>query len=249
MAFPRSADEDSPDGVTIVGRHGAGPALNQINAVHSMAVDAVREILYFADSENHRVMKWNFDDEGLELVAGTGVMNSDKASFNLPLGITIDEATGELYVVDSRNHRVQKFPLNSREGITVAAGKGEGASLSQLRLPSGVVLDAVGSVYVADTGNHRIVQWLAGAQQGRVIAGRAIRNLHLPSVKVIPYPTNERAVSSRNWYVWRESGPAQSPSSIEIRSTSEALCGRQKQPPNSAFRSVIKRMLNKCGLF
>lgn len=176
MAFPLSTEEGSPDGVTIVGRYGAGPALNQINAVRALCVDEVREILYLADSENHRVLKSTFARESLELAVGTGAISTDSTGFNLPTGLAVEQWTGALYVVDSRNHRVQKFPVNSREGVTVAGGRNEGASLSQLHLPSSVALDAAGNVYVVDTGNERIVQWLVGAQQGRLIAGTVLPN-------------------------------------------------------------------------
>jgi len=176
LAFPLSITENSPDGITIVGRYGAGSSLNQINDVYYMTLDGTRELIYLSDFQNYRILKLNLTDNTLELVVGTGITGSDNVSLNLPLGITVDEITGSLYVVDSRNHRVQKFDFNSIEGITVAGDITYGQNLSELYLPSGVAIDLFGNVYIADSGNHRIVQWLVGAQQGRIIAGKIHKN-------------------------------------------------------------------------
>ncbi len=177
LAFPLSRTEDSPDGITVVGRYGSGPALNQINSVYSMSIDTVRELFYLSDSGNNRILKLNLTDNTLQLVAGTGIADSNNVSLNYPLGITVDDTTGSIYVADSRNHRVQKFNFNSTQGITVAGGTGYGGqNPSQLYLPSGVAIDPTGNVYIADSGNHRIVQWLVGSRQGRIIAGKLAEN-------------------------------------------------------------------------
>jgi sugar lactone lactonase YvrE len=173
LAFPLTTTQGSPDGVTVVGRYGAGPALNQINSVYYMSVDTVRQLFYLSDFQNNRILKLNLTDNSLQLFVGTGIAGSNNVSLNLSLGMTVDETTGSLYVADSRNHRVQKFNFNSIQGVTVAGGMNYGQSLSQLYLPSGVAIDPAGNVYVADSGNHRIVQWLVGAPQGRIIAGKA----------------------------------------------------------------------------
>lgn len=172
LAFPLSTTEGSPDGLTIVGRYGAGSALNQINYVYGIAVDRIRELFYLSDSRNHRILKLNLTDNTLQLVVGTGTAGSDNISLNYPLGIAVDETTGSLYVADSQNHRIQKFSLNSIQGMTVAGGISYGQNLSQLYQPSGIAIDPTCNIYIADSGNHRIVQWPVGARQGRVIAGR-----------------------------------------------------------------------------
>lgn len=171
LAFPLSRTEVSPDGMTVIGQYGAGPALNQIAQVHYMTIDRIRQLFYLSDYDNFRLLKLNLNDSSLQLIAGTGLVGSDNISLNLPLGVTVDETTGALYVADSGNHRIQKFQLNSAQGMTVAGGNGPGPNLSQLNSPSNIAIDSTGNLYVADRRNHRIIQWLAGAQQGRVIAG------------------------------------------------------------------------------
>ncbi len=172
LAFPLSTTGDSPDGMTIVGRFGAGSAINQINYVYYMAIDRIHQLFYLSDSRNNRILKLNLTDDSLQLIKGTGIVGSDNVSLNLPLGLTINETAGSLYVADSQNHRIQKFDYNSIQGITVAGGNNYGSNLSQLYSPSGIAIDGNGNIYIADTGNNRIVQWLVGAQQGRIIAGK-----------------------------------------------------------------------------
>lgn len=172
LAFPLSTTEDSPDGMTIVGRYGEGSAINQNNNIYYMAIDRIHQLFYLSDSGNNRILKLNLIDDTLQLIEGTGMAGSDNVSLNLPLGMTINETIGSLYVTDSQNHRIQKFDINSMEGITVAGGNNYGQNLSQLYLPSGVTIDSYENIYIADSGNNRIVQWLVGEQQGRIIAGK-----------------------------------------------------------------------------
>ena len=172
LGFPLRRTEGSPDGTTIIGRYGAGSALNQINLVYYMTIDRTRQLFYLSDYGNFRLLKLNLTDNSLQLVAGSGFVGSDSNSLNLSLGMVVDENTGSLYVADSGNHRIQKFQLNSSHGTTVAGGNDPGANLSQLNSPSNVALDSSGNLYIADRQNHRIIQWLIGAQQGRIIAGK-----------------------------------------------------------------------------
>jgi DNA-binding beta-propeller fold protein YncE len=69
-----------------------------------------------------------------------------------PSGIAID-SSGNAYVADFGNNRIQKFDLSGtflgKWGIN---GGGDG----QFRDPRGIAVDSSGNVYVADSGNNRI---------------------------------------------------------------------------------------------
>ncbi|HEV8634686.1 MAG TPA: flippase activity-associated protein Agl23 [Chloroflexota bacterium] len=60
---------------------------------------------------------------------------------------------GSLYVVDTFNHRIQKF---DRDGKFVLTWGSEGSEDGQFKEPWGIAVSPSGDVYVADTWNHRI---------------------------------------------------------------------------------------------
>lgn len=82
-----------------------------------------------------------------------------------PLGIFVD-GTGNLYIADSVNHRVQKWAPGAGQGDTVAGGNGGGAEANQLNGPWDIGVDSVGNIYVADAGNQRIQRWAPGEENG-----------------------------------------------------------------------------------
>ena len=63
---------------------------------------------------------------------------------------------GYVYVVDSGNHRVQKFEPN---GTYLCSWGNRGLTEGQLNFPSGIAVDKEGSVYVIDSGNHRLTKF------------------------------------------------------------------------------------------
>jgi streptogramin lyase len=99
-----------------------------------------------------------------------------RARFDSPVGLALD-AQGNLYVADSRNHKIKRLsPTGKTEtigGCGVAGAQDGAAAQAQFYLPCGVAVGEDGSVYVADTGNHRIrrikdgqVTTLAGSEPG-----------------------------------------------------------------------------------
>jgi DNA-binding beta-propeller fold protein YncE len=73
--------------------------------------------------------------------------------FNNPNGVAID-AVGNIYVVDSLNHRVQKF--TSTGSYISQFGSGQSNQNGQFNTPIGIAIDAFGNIYVVDQNNHRV---------------------------------------------------------------------------------------------
>jgi sugar lactone lactonase YvrE len=63
------------------------------------------------------------------------------------------DVSGNVYVADGANHRIQKF---TNSGVYVAQWGLSGTSNGQFNSPRGVAVDGIGNVYVADSGNNRI---------------------------------------------------------------------------------------------
>ena len=67
-----------------------------------------------------------------------------------------------MYVADSENNRVQKFPSgsdSSTNAVNVAGIGGPGYGADNLIYPTGVYVDHGGNIFVADQGNNRIQKW------------------------------------------------------------------------------------------
>ena len=63
------------------------------------------------------------------------------------------DATGNVYVADTFNNRIQRFTSN---GTYLAPLGGPGSGDGQFSQPWGVAVHASGDVYAADTGNGRV---------------------------------------------------------------------------------------------
>src|SRR2546422_263704 len=72
--------------------------------------------------------------------------------FAFPQGIAVDPS-GDVYVVDTGNSRIQKFDSNGKFILSFGqSGLGGGQFLS----PRAIVADSQGNIYVSDSGNNRI---------------------------------------------------------------------------------------------
>jgi len=80
-------------------------------------------------------------------MAGTG-----PGQFLDPQGVAVD-GSGNIFVADSVNHRIQKFDSN---GVFLLKFGSPGSGNGQLLFPTGVAIDISGNIYVADNNNHRI---------------------------------------------------------------------------------------------
>ncbi|WP_169978920.1 6-bladed beta-propeller [Tautonia rosea] len=113
--------------------------------------------VFVADTLNDRVQKVRLWTSSLIEIAGTceqviGSRGSDPGQFRAPTGLALDRE-GNLYVLDSGNHRVQKF---SNAGEYLTSWGREGSAPGEMIGPTGIAIDSDGAVYVTDSGNHRV---------------------------------------------------------------------------------------------
>ncbi|MDP6080488.1 MAG: SMP-30/gluconolactonase/LRE family protein, partial [Arenicellales bacterium] len=112
--------------------------------------------IYVVDEGAHKVRK--FTPPGAYTVVPKqltewGSYGSANGQFSSPWGITVDK-DDNVWVVDSLNHRIQKFDTDGTHlGVTVGS---LGSGTSQFNQPKGIASDASGNIYVADYLNHRI---------------------------------------------------------------------------------------------
>ena len=138
----------------------AGAAPGQLNWPQSVSVVSSRLTgsdeawLVVGDSDNHRVQVLTLLGVVVRvLAAGDGVGPLG----NWLGGVTVCEATGEVLVSDSVNHRVVSWRLGDGGGCRVVCGTGEeGSGDGQFHWPMGLVTTSSGALWVADCGYHRL---------------------------------------------------------------------------------------------
>ncbi len=101
----------------------------------------------------------------VQLVGGPG---SSPGQFSSPRGMAV-APSGEIYVADSMNHRIQRFsadgePIGEWGSFVAAPEQGGQPPEGALNEPWDVAVAPDGTVYVADTWNHRIQHFTADGE-------------------------------------------------------------------------------------
>jgi sugar lactone lactonase YvrE len=142
-------------------------------SIAGVSVDKEKNV-YMADVFRHCVYKWSPKTKTTEVVAGQENMaGSSNEYLQFPTNVYVDQS-GSVYVADSGNNRISKWPKGAQNGIIVAGSiSGDaGNDSTKLFFPTGMVVDdETGIVYVADTYNNRIQKWLPNALEGINIIG------------------------------------------------------------------------------
>ena len=108
-------------GTTIAGVSAvSGTAANRLNNPWGLAFDSAYA-LYIADRFNHRVQKWEANAIVGTTIAGrtNATAGSTLYDLNLPAFIQFD-SSGNIYVTDVGNHRIQFWHYGALSGSTVA---------------------------------------------------------------------------------------------------------------------------------
>ena len=81
-----------------------------------------------------------------------GSQGNGDGQFDGPSGVAID-SSGNIYVVDTNNHRIQKF---NSEGVYLSQFGSEGNGDGQFAWPRDIAFDSAGNIYIADNVNYRV---------------------------------------------------------------------------------------------
>jgi uncharacterized protein (TIGR03437 family) len=147
-------------------------------------------ILYVADTYNNRVLAWkNASSATLtnlqtpDKIIGQPTPQSTLAGINgglsIPTGLLVD-SKGNLYIADSGNDRVVRYPTPFAAGSSTtpdvvlgqlspftATGQSGPPSATSLSLPTNVpaslAMDSSGNLYVTDVANRRVVRYPAAS--------------------------------------------------------------------------------------
>jgi predicted membrane-bound mannosyltransferase/sugar lactone lactonase YvrE len=114
--------------------------------------------IYVADSNNNRIQQ--FSQTG-ELINSWGVYanilegDAPGGTLNQPWDVVTGK-DGSVYVVDTFNHRIQKFTSNGQFVKTLGVFA-QGTGPDTIWGPRGIAIGLDGNVIIADTGNKRVV--------------------------------------------------------------------------------------------
>ena len=145
-----------------------GSSDGQLKSPHELTLDNSDNI-YVTDRDNRRVQKFDSSGNfimmfgwGVDTGSSTfeictsdcqaGILGSDDGQFNTPQGIALDNS-GNIYVTDNNNHRIQKFDSSGAFQLTFGS---LGFIDGKLSSPQGIARDSSGNIYVAEMFNHRI---------------------------------------------------------------------------------------------
>ena len=194
---PTVANGYSTEGTTVAGGNEFGSAANQLYWPRDIIIDASGNY-YIADAQNNRIQKWEPGaTEGTTIAGGNVDWGDASNQLYRPYGIALD-ASGNLYIADTENHRIQKWEPGASEGTTVAGGNSYGSAANQLKYPYRFTFDSSGNLYIADTYNHRIQKWAPGASEGTTVAGG---NSYGSAANQLHYPNGITFDASGNLYI------------------------------------------------
>lgn len=145
------------------GSPGSGPG--QFLNPHGISVDPEGNI-YVADTENHRVQKFDSRGRFIEEVGGFGWQT---AQFNRPMGLTAREGLN-IYVADSQNRRILRFDrsLNYLSAMPSYSGEEEHLRLGFLW---GVEVASTGELFLSDVENEQVLKLTSFGEVERFFGG------------------------------------------------------------------------------
>ena len=125
--------------------------------------------VFVADPARHHVLRLDLRTGDSAIVAGGGRAGfvgdgglATNALLSGPTGVAVD-STGNLFIADSRNHRIRRLDRSTGVITTVAgtgnpgfSGDGGPGVLAWLNGPSGVAVDQDQNLLIADSHNKRI---------------------------------------------------------------------------------------------
>ena len=132
------------------------PVMNVSSYCYSLFIDT-NNSLYCALDGQHKVLKTFLDNNNTNpsvTVAGTGTPGSSSTMLHSPDGLFIN-TNFDLYVADSDNDRIQRFPFGQSNGITVVINGSLG--VFTLDCPTDVFLDADDYLFIVDGYYHRVL--------------------------------------------------------------------------------------------
>lgn len=145
----------TPEGVPITLFGWPGPGKGQVDHPIGIAVDGAGSV-WVADTNNHRIERFapSKSDQSPLLVNTWGTSGAGTGQFNVPTSAAVDPATGNVFVVDQNNARIQVFDA---AGNFIFNWGSNGSGDGQFSTVNFIAIDPTTSeVYTTEYSNHRV---------------------------------------------------------------------------------------------
>jgi sugar lactone lactonase YvrE len=136
--------------------------LNQFFWPHGIYIDDDNQCIYIADCQNDRIVKWRYDAENGEVVAGGNGRGKRMDQLNEPTAVIVDKNNDGLIICDRGNMRVIRWSLQN--------DKIQEIIISDIDY-WGLTMDNNGDLYVSDDKKHEVRRWKIGENIGTIVAG------------------------------------------------------------------------------
>ena len=190
--------ECGPHCITILNKEGKkvksfgtkGTKEGQFTKLRGVALSHDGHILV---TDEHRLQKLTFEGDCVKSV-GSSETGKGSLQFNVPIGITVHPTTGEIFIADMNNYRIQV--LNKDLTYSHSFGK-RGSSPEQFQYPWDVTFDNEGYLYVADHSNHCIKKFTSTGQYITTFSSKGSNPGHIKHPSSIIIDNNLLYVSER----------------------------------------------------
>ena len=145
----------------------SGPGAGEFASPAAIAFSAGKA--FITDAGNARVDVFS-ESETPAYEKSFGTYGSGTGEFEQPIGIATEPVSGDVYVVDHENDRVEVF---NTAGTFEDVYGGDGTAEDQLRGPQGIAISSSGVQYVVDSGNDRVSSWARPTWMGTTAEGPA----------------------------------------------------------------------------
>lgn len=116
-----------------------------------LAVDPASRKIYVVDSFGHKVNVYALATG--QLVSTIGKPGKGNGEFMFPTNVTVQKETGNIFIVDSQNFRVQVF---DQDGKFLRTFGKLGDSWGNFTRPKGIAIDSEANIYVVDAAFNNI---------------------------------------------------------------------------------------------
>ena len=148
--------------MTIAGGNDQDTRLDQLNSPRGISLDDENQIIYIADSDNHRIVEWRLDRNTTRIVAGGNGPGDELDQLNEPSDVIIDRQNDDLIIADRGNRRVIRRSRYSNSPAQIIIRKIDCDRL---------VMHKDGTLYVSDYTNNAVRRWQKGKRHKQIVVG------------------------------------------------------------------------------